>query len=267
MNRINTTFVTMTQNMGMLALLVSLGGALGAGAGAAWNALASIQFSWANLAASLTGPAPTAYWYLSRGAAIVAYLLIWLSVAFGLMVTNKLGRKWPGGLATVDLHQFTSLLGLAFAAFHGLILLGGQYIGYSLAQVLVPFASADYRPLWVGLGQIGMYAAMLVSFSFYVRQYIGHRAWRTLHYSTFAVYVMVTLHGLMSGTDSANLAVRGMYALTAASVVALTWYRIKVTRAQRTRRGHAAAPRKRDNNRRQGAISNDGMGEDAVAAM
>ena len=64
MNRIQTTLATMTENMGMLALLFSLGGALGVGAGAAWNALASIQFSWANLAASLTGAAPTAYWYL-----------------------------------------------------------------------------------------------------------------------------------------------------------------------------------------------------------
>ncbi len=265
MNRIHTTLATMTQNMGLLALLVSLGGALGAGAGAAWNAISSMQFSWANLVASLTGPAPMAYWYLSRGAAIVAYLLIWLSVAFGLMVTNKLGRKWPGGLATVDLHQFTSLLGLAFAAFHGLILLGDQYIGYSLAQILVPFASTDYRPVWVGIGQIGMYMAMLVSFSFYVRQYIGHRAWRALHYSSFAVYVMVTLHGLMSGTDSANIAVQAMYALTAASVVALTWYRINVTRAQRARRAHAPAPRKRETARLD--ARNEGMSEDTVAAM
>ncbi|MFN8474933.1 MAG: hypothetical protein U0822_22285 [Anaerolineae bacterium] len=257
MNKINMTLTRMTGSMGMFALLVGLGGALGTGAGAAWNALSSISFSWANLIASFTGAAPMGYWYLSRGAAIVAYLLMWLSVVFGLMITNKLGRKWPGGLATVDLHQFVSLLALAFAAFHGLILLGDQYIGYSLAQILVPFTSTDYRPLWVGLGQIGLYVAALVSFSFYVRQYIGHRAWRALHYSSFAVYVMVTLHGLMSGTDSTNLAVRLMYALTAASVVALTAYRIKVTRAQRARRARPALQRS----------GSEGMGEDAVAAM
>lgn len=258
MSRIDMTLTRMTGNMGLLALLVSLGGALGAGVGAVWNALGNISFSWANLAASLSGPMPMAPWYLSRGAAFVAYLLMWLSVVFGLMITNKLGRKWPGGLATVDLHQFASLLGLAFAAFHGLILLGDQYIGYSLAQILVPFASSDYRPVWVGLGQIGLYVAALVTLSFYVRQAIGHRVWRALHYSTFAAYVMVTLHGLMSGADSSNLAVRLMYALTAASVVALTAYRIKVTRAQRRRRA-PAAPRQRQNSRALAAGS-DGMG-------
>ncbi len=267
MNRMDTTLATMTRNMGLLTALVSLGGALGAGAGAAWNALSSMQFSWANLAASFTATSPMGFWYLSRGAAIVAYLLIWLSVVFGLMITNKLGRKWPGGLATTDLHQFVSLLGLAFAAFHGLILLGDQYIGYSLVQILVPFASTDYRPLWVGIGQVGMYVAMLVSFSFYVRQTIGHRAWRALHYSSFAVYVMVTLHGLMSGTDSTNIAVRAMYALSAVSVIALTWYRIKVTRAQRARRAHAPAPRKRETARTLAASRSEGINEDAMAAM
>ena len=74
------------------------------------------------LSASLSGNAPHAFWFLSRTSAIVAYLLLWISMCLGLLITNKLARLWPGGPVAFDLHQYTSLLGVAFALFHGLIL-------------------------------------------------------------------------------------------------------------------------------------------------
>ena len=119
--------------------------------------------------ASVFGPAPKAFWYLSRGSAIVAFALLWLSMASGVVITNKMARIWPGGPTAFDLHQFTSLLGLAFGVFHALILMGDQYIGYNLAQVLIPFASTGYKPFWVGIGQIGLYVWVIVAFSFYVK--------------------------------------------------------------------------------------------------
>ena len=198
-----------------------------------------------SLLASLADPAQHSYWYLSRGSGIVAYLIIWLSTALGLMVTNKLGRLWPGGPATVDLHEFTGLLGMAFSVFHVLILLGDQYIGYTLGQLLIPFASSDYRPLWVGLGQVGLYLGLPVTFAFYVRQRIGH-LWRALHYGSFAMFALLALHGLMSGTDSQQPAIQVMYWLTSASVVGLTVYRVWVARqqaAKTTRRVEARVSR------------------------
>lgn len=93
------------------------------------------------LSASLLGSEPKAYWYLSRSSALVAFGLLWLSMLLGLSITSKAARIWPGGPTIFDAHQFTSLLGLVFGLFHGLILLGDAYIDYSLAQVLLPFAS------------------------------------------------------------------------------------------------------------------------------
>ncbi len=184
-----------------------------------------------SLFASLADPAQHGYWYLSRGSGIAGYLIIWLSTALGLMVTNKLARLWPGGPTTVDLHEFTGLLGMAFSVFHVLILLGDRYIGYTLGQLLIPFASADYRPLWIGLGQVGLYLGIPVTFAFYVRQHIG-QVWRTLHYGSFAMFALLALHGLMSGTDSAQPAIQAMYWVTSASVVGLTIYRVWVSRKQ-----------------------------------
>ncbi len=183
------------------------------------------------LGQSLTGTNPQGYWYLARAAGLVAYLLLWLSVAFGLIITNKFARLWPGGPTAFDLHQFTSLLALAFTVFHGLVLLGDQYINFSLVQLLIPF-SDTYRPFWVGLGQLAFYLAIPVAFSFYARKSLGYKTWRLLHYGSFAVYFLVTLHGLFSGTDSTTLSALAMYGMTALTTVALIVYRVFASRSQ-----------------------------------
>ena len=148
------------------------------------------------LSQSLLGSEPKAYWYLSRASAMVAYGLLWLSMAFGLIITNKLARLWPGGPVAFDLHQFASLLGLAFALFHALILMGDKYINYDLAQVLAPFNSTGYKPVWVGLGQIGFYLLAIVGLSFYVRKRLGNRIWRLLHYVSFMTFALALMHGI-----------------------------------------------------------------------
>lgn len=172
------------------------------------------------LAASLTGPEPRAFWYLSRAAGITAYGLIWLSVVLGLTLSNRLARIWPGGPTSADLHQFTGFLALGFAAAHGLVLVGDQYIGFTLTQILVPFAGAGYRPFWVGLGQIGFYLTVLVAFSVYLRGAIGYRAWRLLHYGSFGVYVLATFHALGAGTDNTAPLALPLY-MAGATVVGL----------------------------------------------
>jgi predicted ferric reductase len=215
---------------------LAFGGALlllgGAALGAVLAAVVAPQWLPA-LVASLLGPSPQAYWYLARAAGFVGYLLIWLSVVLGLLITGKLSRLWPGGPTTVDLHQFSGLLGLAFAVFHGGILLGDQYIGFTLAQLLVPFAGTSYRPLAVGLGQVAFYIGLLVALSFYVRRHIGYRVWRLLHFGSFAVYVLVTLHGLAAGTDAGSPLIVALYGGTALIVFFLTVFRILISVGQR----------------------------------
>src|SRR6185369_2460386 len=123
-------------------------------------------------------------------------------------------------------HQHASLLGLAFALFHALVLMGDHYINYSLAQVLTPFASTEYRPLWVGLGQIGLYMMALVGLSFYVRGVTGHRFWRLIHYLSFAVFLLGLAHGVGSGTDTTTAWARGMYWASGGSLLFLMIYRV-----------------------------------------
>lgn len=155
-----------------------------------------------NMAFSLSGESPKAYWYMSRGTALISLSLLWLSMALGLGITNKMARLWPGAPASFAIHEYVSLLGLAFALLHALVLLGDHFINFTLAQILLPFATLEYHPFWVGIGQLGFYTWIIIAFSFYVRQGIGQKAWRLIHYASFMMYVMGLFHGIFSGTDT-----------------------------------------------------------------
>jgi predicted ferric reductase len=178
------------------------------------------------LTGSLTGSEPKAYWYLSRATALVAFGILWASMMLGVGITNKMARLWPGSPAAFALHEYLSLLGLSFAGFHALILLGDHYTNFSLLQVLLPFATWNYKPVWVGLGQLGFYAWGLVAISFYVRKRIGQNTWRVLHYLSFLTYAGALVHGLASGTDSSLPWVQDFYWLTGASFLFLLIARI-----------------------------------------
>ena len=179
-----------------------------------------------NLAFSLGGAEPKAYWYLSRGSAFASLSLLWISMALGLGITNKMARLWPGAPAAFALHEYVSLLGLAFALFHALVILGDHYINFTLLQLLIPFTTIDYRPLWIGVGQIGFYIWIIVSFSFYVRARIGQKTWRVLHYASFLMYMLGLLHGLFSGTDTSAVWAQRYYWFSGGSLLFLFIYRV-----------------------------------------
>jgi predicted ferric reductase len=178
---------------------------------------------------SVAGSEPKIYWFLARGSAIAAYWLLWLSVSMGVGITNKMVQTWPGVPPAYEIHQYTSLLGLGFALFHGLILMSDHYMNFSLAQVLVPFASQNYRPTWVGFGQIAFYLWAVIVLSFYIRKRTGKKAWRLIHYVGFACFLAVMVHGIFSGTDASTTWARYLYWISGGSVLLLVVYRILIT--------------------------------------
>lgn len=187
------------------------------------------------LTQSLLGAEPKAFWYLARATGIVAYVLLWLTMVYGMVVSNKLVKLWNGGPMAVELHQFLTWLAIAFGLFHALILMGDTYIRSTLVQVLTPFAYSGYEPFWVGLGQVAFYLALLVALSFYLRKRLGYRAWRMLHYVSFAAFVLLTAHGILAGTDTSQPAVLSMYVAASITVYFLLVVRIfSAVRAAKT---------------------------------
>lgn len=162
-------------------------------------------------------------WYVTRAAGIMAYLLLWLSTAWGLAVSSKILDHLLHRAFTYDFHQFISLLAIGFLALHMVVLLADAYLPFSIAQILVPFIS-PYRPLWVGIGVFGFYLTVLVTVTFYLRGRIGMKTFRTIHALSLVAYLGATLHGFFAGTDSALPATQIMYAGTFLVVVFLISY-------------------------------------------
>jgi len=179
-----------------------------------------------NMAFSLAGDSPKAYWYLSRATAFVSLSLLWLSMMLGLGITNKLARQWPGASAAFAMHEYVSLGGLVFAILHALVLLGDRYIHFTLAQILTPFAAVSYRSFWVGLGQTGFFIWAIVALSFYIRPALSQKAWRLIHYASFLMYLLGLFHGIFSGTDTGLSWVRDSYWFSAGSLLFMLIARI-----------------------------------------
>jgi len=177
------------------------------------------------LTKSMSGNTPSAFWYLSRGSAVTAYILLWLSMMLGTGISNKLGSLWPGLPPTIELHQYTSILGLAFGVFHGFILLGDKYMNFTIAQILVPFNTA-YAPLAIGLGQIALYIWLILDISFYIRKVIGKKTWRAIHFASFLTFASVLTHAIIAGTDTSSQWMQYTYLATSGLLVFMILYRI-----------------------------------------
>jgi sulfoxide reductase heme-binding subunit YedZ len=162
-------------------------------------------------------------WFITRAAGLTGYVLLWLSTAWGLVVSNKILDPLLHRSFSYDFHEFLSLLAIGFVTLHVVVLLADQYLPFNLLQVLIPFIS-PYRPVWVGLGVIAFYLSILASATFYMRAKIGARAFRLIHYFTFVAFLGAAVHGLLAGTDSSLIATQILYAGTLLSVVFLTTY-------------------------------------------
>ncbi|MFN8412590.1 MAG: ferric reductase-like transmembrane domain-containing protein [Anaerolineales bacterium] len=150
------------------------------------------------------------WWYISRAAGLMGYLLFWLSTVWGFAISSKILDPILDRTFVYDFHEHLSLLSIGFVVLHVIVLLWETYQPLSPVEILVPFVSA-YRPFWVGLGIIGFYLTLLVTITFYLRSYISMQVFRKIHYLSVVAYLFGLLHGLYSGTDSVVTWVQLLY--------------------------------------------------------
>jgi sulfoxide reductase heme-binding subunit YedZ len=165
------------------------------------------------------------FWYASRALGVTAYVALTLEVLLGLSASTGALDRLLGRAQVIDLHRWLSTIALATLGAHAAVLLADRTVSMSLVDLLVPFVG-PYRPFATGLGVLAAWLALIVHGSFWLRKRIGGRAWRALHFATFAVFVAATFHGLLAGTDRAWLGLRLLYAGAAAAVATLVFVRL-----------------------------------------
>jgi predicted ferric reductase len=172
-----------------------------------------------------------AAWLITRASGLASFALLSASVVLGLLISSKATSTSTSRLVVFSTHQFLSVLSLAFLAVHTGALLFDGFFHFTVLDLVVPFV-APYSPVLVGLGVVCAWLAAGVTGSFWARQWIGQKAWRKLHFASFAAYVLALGHGIGAGTDSGELPVALLYSISATLVVSLLTYRIAKARAR-----------------------------------
>ena len=142
-------------------------------------------------------------WIILRAAGIGAYLMLFFSVAFGLVATSAPFGKRIAKQSAILIHQFMSTVGLVLLGVHICGLLLDRYIHFGPTQVLVP-GTSSYRPVAVAIGVVGMYSMVLVAVSSWLRKHYSAKVWRALHMAAVPAFVLSMLHGVFAGADSAR---------------------------------------------------------------
>ena len=142
-----------------------------------------------------------AFWYLTRASGLVALVLLTTTIVLGVVASvGWTTRQWPRFLSQ-DLHRNVSLLCLAFVGVHVATTVLDGYVPIGLVDVFVPFRS-PYRPLYIGLGALGLDLLLAVLVTSALRHRIGYGSWRFVHWLAYLCWPIALIHGLGSGTDT-----------------------------------------------------------------
>ncbi|GMA56884.1 ferric reductase like protein [Alicyclobacillus sacchari] len=184
----------------------------------------------------LTDPAPASanrmHWYVARASGMTSYILLAIAVLLGASSSTGLWDRWKLRKLTTQLHQFSALLVFPFLFFHLWGLHADTSVPFPLPSLFIPL-HASYRPMAVGLGILVMYGWVLLIVTSYFREKLNAKVWRTIHILAFPMFIGVTLHGLLSGTDTGKPWATLVYAIPCALFLLVSGRRLFVTRSRR----------------------------------
>jgi len=159
-------------------------------------------------------------WIVLRAAGIGAYLMLFGSVAWGLISTTSLFGKKVAKATAVSVHQFLSTVALVLLGVHLGGLLLDRFVPFKPLDFLVPFHNA-FRPVAVTFGIVAMYLTVIVLVSSWTKKHLGTKVWRSLHLLATPAWVLSMVHGVFTGTDTVRPWMYWIYASTGAAVLFL----------------------------------------------
>jgi sulfoxide reductase heme-binding subunit YedZ len=164
------------------------------------------------------------FWIIARSSGLVAYGLLTLSVLAGIVLKARPFGKAVRPATVTDVHRFLALLGLGALVLHGTSLVLDSTVRISALALVVP-GLIPYRPVWTGIGVVAAELLVLVYVSFSQRKRIGVKAWRALHWATYGVFALATVHGIASGTDTSRPWALPVYGGAVGAVIAAAAWR------------------------------------------
>ena len=175
-----------------------------------------------------------ALWALGRGTGVVALVMFTVTLVLGIV--SRSGRP-VGGLGrfgVAEIHRTAALTGVGLIAVHVGSLFFDPYAQLRLVDVVVPFLGA-YKPLWLGLGTLAVDLLLVVTVVSLLRDRVGPRIFKAVHWLTYALWPVALVHGLGNGTDAWSLWLDAAAATCTLAVAGALVWRLQPSFAERGR--------------------------------
>ncbi len=152
-------------------------------------------------------------WIILRAAGIGAYVMLFMSVAWGLTATTQPFGKRISKASATTIHQFFATTGLVLLGVHIGGLLIDSFMPFGPKDVLIP-GHATFKPIPVAFGIVTMYTMVFVMVASWLKKHIGTKWWRRTHLFAVPTFTLAMVHGILSGTDTVRPLMWWMYLAT-----------------------------------------------------
>lgn len=166
---------------------------------------------------------PQIWWYITRASAMIAWVVLVISVIWGILLSTRIFRKFDNPAWLLDLHRWLSGIALTMTGLHMFSLYMDDYAHFSISDLFIPFHStytkiAALGPLPIALGVICAYLMIAVQSTSLIMRILPRKFWKGIHYSSYAVVLLVSFHAGWSGTDTRSW----VYRIVAIALILLT---------------------------------------------
>jgi sulfoxide reductase heme-binding subunit YedZ len=151
-----------------------------------------------------------------------SFALLWLAVIWGLVLRNGWVMTRMRHSTVYAVHHTLALLGLTLGVVHALGQLAVPAGTVRLVDQVVPFLN-PVDPIGIGVGVIALEIFLAAAISSVLQRRLGQRRWRALHALTYAAFMLLVAHVLVSGSDTAPPFVWGAVLFAFLATLAL-WF-------------------------------------------
>ena len=142
-------------------------------------------------------------WQLARASGVAAYAGLCIAVFSGLAPRTRALSFLAQNRAVRALHDFTPWIVVPAALTHIVALLLDATARVALRDVFVPF-QMSYGTFAIGLGTVSLDILLVVLVTTWLRRHVSNGAWQLFHRLSYAGFVALFLHAVLSGTDLAS---------------------------------------------------------------
>ena len=139
-----------------------------------------------------------ALWLVSRASGLALLAALSLTVVLGVIA--RLGPMRWSRLTSGETHRAVALFSVAFLGLHVITAIADPYVRIGWAAAALPFAS-PYRPLAIALGALAVDLGTAILVTSVLRQRLGYRAWRGVHWLAYLAWPAAVAHSVTAGND------------------------------------------------------------------